>query len=265
MSFEHLRERLESLYWQYNDSRYIHPDPLEAVYWFTSPEDREVAGLMASSLAFGNVGQILRTLEGLFQKIGSPRDFVMLEPPNAMHRLLREFQHRYTNCDDLVPLLLGMRGALVQYGSLGACFADQLRPSDTDLLNAAERFATRLRSCDRRKKNYLLPDPAQGSACKRLHMYFRWMIRHDAVDPGVWQSVSPSLLLVPVDTHMHRIARALNITHRKSADGKTALEITQVFRTLAPEDPVRYDFALTRLGIRRDEESKQIAARFLSQ
>jgi uncharacterized protein (TIGR02757 family) len=109
-----------------------------------------------------------------------------------------------------------------------------------------------LRAEARGARNYLLPDPAAGSACKRLHLYLRWMVRRDAVDPGGWSRVRARQLVAPVDVHMHRLGRALGFTKRRQADARTALEITAALRRFAPHDPVRYDFALTRLGIRDD-------------
>ncbi|MCK4410112.1 MAG: DUF2400 family protein, partial [Candidatus Eisenbacteria sp.] len=97
-----------------------------------------------------------------------------------------------------------------------------------------------------------LPDPARGSACKRLHLFLRWMVRSDDVDPGGWDAVPASKLIVPLDTHMHRFSLLLGLTDRKQANGRTALEITRAFRSFSPDDPVKYDFSLTRLGIRDD-------------
>ncbi len=95
----------------------------------------------------------------------------------------------------------------------------------------------------------LLPSPGKGSACKRLNLFLRWMVRSDDVDPGGWSGVDAGKLIVPLDTHMHRMGLEVGLTRRKQADMQAALEVTRAFRTIAPEDPVRYDFALTRLGI----------------
>ena len=103
-----------------------------------------------------------------------------------------------------------------------------------------------------RPSSSLLPDPDRGSACKRLHLFLKWMVRVDAVDPGGWTVLPPSALVVPVDTHMHRIGLALGLTERGQADIRTALEMTEAFSLVRPDDPVRYDFALTRFGIRPD-------------
>jgi len=104
----------------------------------------------------------------------------------------------------------------------------------------------------------LIPCPQKKSACKRLHLYLRWMVREDAVDPGGWNRIPASKLLVPVDIHMHRIARMLNLTCRSQADIKTAMEITRGFCKWAPDDPVKFDFALTRFGIRSDMDIESI-------
>lgn len=98
---------------------------------------------------------------------------------------------------------------------------------------------------------HLLSRPSRGSACKRLHLFMRWMVRHDEVDPGGWVMISPSELIVPVDVHMHRVGIKLGFTKRKAADAKTAEEITNGFKTVSSDDPVKYDFALTRFGIRK--------------
>ena len=102
------------------------------------------------------------------------------------------------------------------------------------------------------------PDPAAGSACKRLHLFLRWMVRSDDVDPGPWTSVPAGKLVIPLDTHLHRLAAKLGATRRRSADRTTALEITEAFRRIRPDDPVRYDFALTRLGIRPDVQAPEL-------
>ena len=106
-------------------------------------------------------------------------------------------------------------------------------------------------------RNSLLPLPDRGSACKRLNLFMRWMVRQDAVDPGGWSGVPLSKLIIPLDTHMHRISRAMGLTSRRQADMGTAMEVTRAFQKFAPDDPLRYDFVLTRLGIRKDMDVTQ--------
>lgn len=125
------------------------------------------------------------------------------------------------------------------------------------VLPALDAFVTELTAVFEGKPVSLLPAPAKGSACKRLNLYLRWMVRKDNVDPGGWDGIPASRLVVPLDVHMHRISSSLGLTARKAADIKTAIEITRAFRKISPEDPVRYDFCLTRLGIRDDLDPAQ--------
>jgi len=105
---------------------------------------------------------------------------------------------------------------------------------------------------------HLLPLPRLGSACKRLNLFLRWMIRKDDVDPGGWENIPLSKLIIPLDTHMHKIGILTGLTSRKQANMRTAFEITDGFKKLVPEDPVKYDFSLTRIGIRGDANFEEI-------
>ena len=122
------------------------------------------------------------------------------------------------------------------------------------MIPALAEFVEELSSVFAGKPRSLLPSPRAGSACKRHNLFLRWMVRSDAVDPGGWMDIPSAKLIVPVDVHMHRISLQIGLTKRKQANLRTALEITAAFRSIAPEDPVRYDFALTRLGIRNDTD-----------
>lgn len=112
-----------------------------------------------------------------------------------------------------------------------------------------------------RDPGHLIAIPCRGSACKRLHLFLRWMIRKDRVDPGGWEDIHPAGLIVPLDVHMHRICVNLGMTERKQPNLKTALEVTAAFKTVAPNDPVRYDFVLSRFGIRKDLDPGQITGK----
>jgi uncharacterized protein (TIGR02757 family) len=168
-----------------------------------------------------------------------------------MHTAFAGFRHRFVDGADLCDLLLGVRRVLARHGSLGACFRSCLREEDANFMPALTRFVDVLRQDSRREKNFLLPSPRSGSACKRLNLYLRWMVRRDEVDPGWWAPLPASKLTVPLDTHMHRIALEWGLTNRKQGNLRTAFEITEAFRQVAPDDPVRYDFCLTRLGMRK--------------
>lgn len=247
------RTALERLYLKYNDRRFVATDPVEFVHRYEDPRDRELVALVASSLAFGNVKQIRGSVARALDILGpAPADRVAGSRASALERDFRGFRHRWITGADVAALLGGARRAIAGYGSLGALFGSMLERGDADVAPAAGRFARALRGANGGYRQCLLPSPESGSACKRLNLFLRWMVRSDAVDPGGWRGVSPAMLLVPLDTHMHRFALRHGLTGRRAADLEAAREVTAAFREIAPDDPVKYDFALTRLGITRD-------------
>lgn len=243
--------RLGRLYSVYSDPRWISPDPLELVLPFRAVADREIAALAASALAYGRVAQILKSLHAVFGVMGgAPADYIRNGSEEQFRRDFHGFKHRFHTGEDLALLFAGIRDALERWGSLEACFAAGFDAAcHKTVLPAAERFCGVL--CHRFPggESTLLPSPSRGSVCKRLNLMLRWLVRHDAVDPGGWTRIPASHLVIPLDTHMHRIARDLGLTSRKAADLRTALEVTRAFRTMFPEDPVKLDFVLTRFGI----------------
>jgi len=241
---------LEVLYAEFNRRELIIPDPLQFVWDYEDPADREVVGLIASSLAFGSVGQIVKSVAAVLERMPEPARWVKQTRPAAMRETFSGFRHRFADGDDLADMLCGVQAALEEWGSLRACFEAVLAPSDATMLPALTAFVAALGDRSARSRNYLFPSPTLGSACKRLNLFLRWMVRWDAVDPGVWEGLPPSKLLIPLDTHMHRIGLRLGFTARRQGGLRTAIEITEGFRKLCPEDPVRYDFALTRLSMR---------------
>lgn len=250
-SLRALKDLLDDVRDRYHRRAFITPDPLQFLHLYEDPGDRELVGLLASSLAFGRVEQIVRTIESVLGAIGRPRRFATTVSRGTMSRTLQGFRYRYVGTRELTNVLFAAGRVVEAHGSLGACLAHHVGVCNGDVAMGLSKWVEELRSHFGREKCYLLPSPVDGSACKRLHLYLRWMVRCDEVDPGGWP-LPPSCLMVPLDTHMHRIARALGLTARRQADGETVREITMAFRVIAPEDPVRYDFALTRLGIRSD-------------
>ncbi len=247
------RRILDDIHAAYHRSEYIHPDPLEFLHGYARARDREVVGLVASSLAYGRVGQILRSVSQVLGHLGpSPAEFLEHASAETLREAFAGFRHRFTDGSELADLLQAAGRIIREYGSVQACFLRGYRPADTDITHALAAFARELKSRMSAQENTLLPCPERGSACKRLHLYLRWMVRRDAVDPGGWEGVSKARLIVPLDVHMHRICTGLGLTTRRQADLRTAREITASFRKIAPDDPVKYDFALTRVGIRMD-------------
>lgn len=249
---------LERLYERLNHPQMVAPDPLEQVLKFPEHADREIVALISAVLSYGNIATIKASAESVLERMGaSPRRYVLDRDAEAIRRDFKGFRHRVTRGEELAALLLGAREAIQESGSLGAAFQEGIAAGEDTLLPALERFVMRLRAFHGPAPWHLLSAPSSGSACKRLNMLLRWMVRRDAVDPGGWAVGMESKLVMPLDTHMFRLARAMGLTTRKTADLRAALEVTERFRFLRPEDPVRYDFALTRLGIRGDLRPEQ--------
>jgi len=246
-----LKDKLECIYSQYNKREYINPDPLLFLYDYPEKKNREIAGFIAACLAYGRVEMIMETVATVLGKLlPTPFDYLISRTKKDMTNDFKGFRYRFADDVHLVNLLWGIREVLNQFSSLENCFYEGMIPEDETIIPG---LAFLFEQMNRSKQiGHLLADPQKKSACKRSLLFLRWMVRKDQVDPGGWEKISPSLLIVPLDTHMHKIGMMLEFTKRKSTDMKTALEITQGFRQVVREDPVKYDFCLTRFGIRRE-------------
>ena len=258
MNLRLLMPLFDEVYERYARRDLVVTDPLVFLYRFDDPGDREVVGFLAASLAYGRVAQINKSIAAVLEKMGtSPRRFVAGASRERLTEIFGKFKHRFTTGHELADMLCGMRHVLELHGSLRACMATALDSDRETILPALSFLIDEIRhggGVD--AYNSLLPSPVGGSACKRLNLFLRWMVRKDDVDPGGWEGIAPSMLVTPLDTHMYRLGCALGMTQRRQADMKTALEITNAFKTILPHDPVRYDFALTRLGICPELDAK---------
>ncbi|MFH0953330.1 MAG: TIGR02757 family protein [Verrucomicrobiota bacterium] len=244
------KDLLEALYAKYNRPQLIAPDPLELLYRYRDPRDQEIAGLVAALLAYGGVRQIVGSASSVLGRMApSPRRFIERTPAARLGGVFRVFRHRWTTGGDVAALLAGVKSALARYGSLEKSFLAGFSRDDDTVLPALAEWVKLLRGTRPAASRDLLSCPQRGSACKRLNLFLRWMVRQDDVDPGLWPGIPASRLVVPLDLHMHRIALAWGLTRRRSADLKAALEVTAAVRAVSPEDPVRYDFALTRASM----------------
>ena len=255
-----LGRRLESLYADYNREDAA-ADPVQIVRRYTDPADLEVVGFCAAALAFGRVASVLHTIESLTRVMGpAPARFVRAFDPSAPHAALRGMVHRWTRGRDLVALLWLLRQIIERSGTIERFFLDGLAPDDVDVGNALDSFSRRALALDlhaaygsrippRAGVCYFFPRPSAGSACKRLNLYLRWMVRRDAVDLGVWSSIPRSKLIVPLDTHVIRLGRCLRLTRYRSPGWRMAAEITRSLRAIDPEDPIRFDFSLCHVGM----------------
>lgn len=234
-------------------------DPIEFPRRYKSPRDVEVSALLAACLAYGRVDLFKPKVESLLAAMGkSPARFVSNLDPPAAKRLLGGFVYRFNVGADLAVLLLGMGRVLREQGSLEELFVSATAASLHERLSAftgairsnAPLGAIRRTLGKERGLNHLLPSPLGAGAAKRLNLFLRWMVRGpDGVDLGVWTRVSPSKLIIPLDTHISRLSLRLGLTRRKDLSWRTAEEITAALRKIDPLDPVRFDFTLCHHGM----------------
>lgn len=252
---------LEKIYDEFNKREFVHPDPLEFLYRYDSIKDREIAGFVASSLAYGRVHQILKSVARILEPMGSsPFDFVMNADMRSLRPLFHEFKHRFTTGDEICHLLMGIRGFLTEFGSIEHGLYINLDDSG-NIISSLDLVISSIAQKSGLARSSLLSRPVLGSACKRHFLFLKWMTRQDAVDPGGWKKIRSDQLIMPVDTHIFSIATSLGMTERKQANLKAAVEITEAFKQIVPSDPTKYDFVLTRFGIRSEMEKSDLFQR----
>ena len=252
-----IRDVLEKLYKRYNRRELISPDPLQFLYRYSKPSDIEITAFLASALAYGRVQQIEKSLNNLLVRMGdSPSEFV-INFDRDKRKTLKDFKHRFTTGNDISDLLALLRTVISRHGSIEQYFARGYNPGDRNIIPALSEFCNSLldihaaghKGQPARGLKYLLVSPAGGSACKRLNLFLRWMVRYDDVDTGLWKSIDQARLIVPVDVHMGRLCKILGLYDQKTVSLSAAAEITESFAEIEPADPVKYDFALSRIGI----------------
>lgn len=259
ISNENVHTFLEYLYRKYNHRRFVAPDPLQFLYNYHDPLDREVVGFIAAVLAYGRVGHIVKKEKILFERLGqAPATFLISSSLAKIQKAVSGIRHRFTGEHEIAALLHALSTTIRKHGSLFACFQTCLIEKERTLEHALNRFVEHISSSAPVLKKFTLPQSHNGSACKRLNLFLRWMVRRDEVDLGDWHNLGPSLLMVPLDIHMFRIGHALSFTKRRQADIVAAREITEGFKMVCPEDPVRYDFVLTRFGLRSDFQNLEV-------
>ncbi len=265
---------LNQLQKDYHRAQFLSSDPLEFAHRYKDPWDQEAVALLAAVLAYGNVKQIRKSIEEALSRMRqiskSPQGFVksLRDAPyrKKAHRIFTGYVHRFNQGSDVVHLFELLQQSWEKYGSLGAHFTSYLNPTDSDIGAALSSLMAQwhqwLRPQSSPTFSYLLTSPENGSCCKRWCMFLRWMGRHDALDLGLWTQtgklastiqstrfLKSRQLVMPLDTHTGRISQYLGLTTRKSLNWKAAIEVTQSLKKVDPNDPTRYDFALSRLGI----------------
>jgi uncharacterized protein (TIGR02757 family) len=254
-----LKQTLDRLYDDFNHADSA-TDPIQIVRRFRRSDDREIVGFLAAALAFGRVSSVLQSIERVLAVIGpAPAVYVRGFEPRRDAAAFAGIVHRWTREADIVAMLWLLRQMIDRCGSVEGFFLEGYDPDAADIAGALDSFSTRAMALDlkaaygrvpkRPGVGYFFPRPSAGSGCKRLNLFLRWMVRRDALDLGVWTRVSPAKLIVPLDTHVIRVGRCLQLTRYTSPGWRMARDITASLRVLEPGDPVKYDFSLCHLGM----------------
>ena len=248
-----LKAFLDQKYLQYNTRDFIAEDPVSIPHRFSTLQDIEISGFTAAILAWGQRKTIINKCTELFNLMdNAPYDFMMNHQESDLKAFLG-FKHRTFNATDTLYFIQYFRQYYQQYHSLEDAFLSEHPEQDENmeagLINFHKQFFALEDYPPRTKKH--IATPARNSACKRINMYLRWMVRDDSqgVDFGLWKKIKPSQLICPCDVHVDRVARKLGLIHRKQTDWQTAKELTANLKLLDPKDPVKYDFALFGLGV----------------
>lgn len=238
---------------RYNTHDFIALDPISIPHAFEQKEDIEIAGFLASTIAWGNRKMILKNAQKMMELMGNaPYDFVLNHNASQLD-VLDGFVHRTFNALDFKYFIRALQNIYVNFGGMESLFA-QHQTSDS-ILPAIHEFKKVFFSLKHEKRSEKhLGDPMKNSVAKRMNMFLRWMVRKDnrGVDFGIWESISPSILSCPLDVHSGTIARKLGLIHRKQNDRKALEELDSNLRKFDPKDPVKYDFALFGLGVYDD-------------
>jgi uncharacterized protein (TIGR02757 family) len=251
-----LKEKLEIHYKAFDKSQ-ISPDPLEILQVLESDLNKEAFGLISSIFAYGNIKQIIKSQERILIATGNnPYDFIL----NLSHKdenKLKLITHRFYTGKDTLHLFRSLNHIYKEYGSIKNLFLHFYNGNEKNLKNTIEGFSRSLIDYFVKKNTltngtrFMFPLPSAGSACKRMNLFLRWMVRKDELDFGIWNEIPPAKLVIPVDTHIARICKELKLTQLKNVNWKMAEEITDNLRKFDPHDPVKYDFAICHIGMRK--------------
>jgi len=250
---EKLKDFLNLKVEEYNRSFFIENDPISIPHEFSQKRDIEISGFWAAILAWGQRKTIINKCHELFGMMdNAPYEFIMNHSENDL-KILQHFKHRTFNGTDTLYFIQFFRDFYSKYDSLEEAFLQSKVPTDKTIENALisfQRLFFHSSDYPQRTKKHI-STPERKSACKRLNMFLRWMVRKDdrGVDFGIWLRISPAELICPCDVHVDRVSRRLGLISRKQIDWITAVELTDNLRKFDPDDPVKYDFALFGLGV----------------
>jgi uncharacterized protein (TIGR02757 family) len=246
----HIKEFLDRKMLEYSTIHFIKDDPVQIPHMFKTQQDREISAFFAAIFSWGNRTTIISKSRELLQRMDMrPHDFCLNASAKEL-RSLEGFCHRTFNEDDLYYFVDFFRMHYTRHPSLESAFTQGMDIRDTTVEKGLIHFRNYFFSGEHlRRTEKHIASPLQHSACKRINMFLRWMVRKDDVDMGLWKNIKPSQLICPLDLHVMRVAKRFGFVSRQQADWRAALELTEHLRRLDPADPVKYDFALFALGI----------------
>ena len=258
LSKEKIKNKINYHYKAFDRSK-LSPDPLEFPHRFTSPLDIEISAFISSVFAYGSVTQILNTLEKIFAIMDNdPHNFISQFSSKKEGKLFRVIKHRFYTSEDIIDLFSGLNKIYKVYGSLNYLFLLYYFAKEVNIKGSLSFFSQNLTNIIGKERGHLsngikfmFPDPFKGSACKRQNLFLRWMVRKDELDFGLWPEIRPNQLIIPVDTHIAKIGKHLKLTKRNIVSWKMAEEITNNLKKYNANDPVKYDFALCHIGMRK--------------
>ncbi len=249
-----LKIKLEFHYNEYNKSDFV-KDPVRFPHRYTNPADIEISAFISALFAYGKVELILDVLEKIHNIMGeSPNEFVKNFDVEEGHEIFGKLKYRFYSTQDIINLFEILHNAINEYGSLKKLFLAGYRKNDKNIQNALAKFVLNLPAMGiegyyTRGTNHMFSSPLKGSACKRLNLFLRWMVRKDKIDFGIWNEISPAQLVIPVDIHIARLSKELGLTNLKSTSWVMAEQITENLKKYNSGDPVKYDFAICHIGM----------------
>jgi len=257
-----LKQKLDKLYDGYDFQGRIAHDPIELPHQYSRPEDIELSAFIASCFAYGNVKSFKPFVKELLSRMGqSPFDYLSRFDIHKHRNRFQGLKYRFNTNNDVLGLLYVLNRVIKKFSSIEEAFKRHYSNGDEsiaaglagmiDIFLGFDTSAVHGNNEDRKGFRQFFPSPLRGSACKRMNMFLRWMIRDRDIDFGIWSGVPKNRLVIPLDVHIARISRCIGLTQRSGQDWKTAVEITESLRKIDPEDPVKYDFALCHQGISR--------------
>lgn len=251
-----LKEKLERHYRAFDKSQ-LSPDPLEIPHRYSKKEDIELTALISSIFAYGSVELIIRQIDKILLPLGeNPHQSLIGMSDAELKGNFYKNPYRFFSEKDVYVLFKILQRLLRKFSGIEKFFIDEMKqeiPVKILLSNFSNRMLKEIESAHEpvtRGIKFMFPSPETGSACKRMNLFLRWMVRKDDLDFGLWNVISPAQLLIPVDTHIAKICRQLKLTRRKNADWKMAEEITTRLKSFDPLDPIKYDFALCHISMR---------------